>query len=194
MKTISTTLKNTQLLIALVATPLFFFQGCSSNPTDTPLNATLPSSIELYFSRASLTDVEFEQYKVTDSLVFRECGKIQRGRYLAETQDIVPLDEDLKQKLSEISAKILAENKTREFELDAPGKNSHFADPGQFYLTLANTEDSSSEKEVLKTAFSSISSPSNKLESALRTLAIALRKSAGSAPCGNRDFYGLGTR
>ncbi len=158
--------------------------SCSTAPSAPAPTDYRTNSIELYLSRANLVEAEFEQFKTQGNKLFVECGKIRRGRFVPEAQDVFPLSDAELQRLNE-GAWSVAQFLDHDF--DSPGDNSSLADPGQAYFTIQDSQ----KKAEIKTALDSVTSQTTPADTALYDLASALRKASGGAPCGNRSFYGI---
>ena len=158
--------------------------GCSSNgiaplPADYRANA-----VELYLSRANLVETEFEQFKTQGNKLFVECGKIRRGRFVPQAQDVFPLDDA---ELARLNERAWAVSQHLQHGFDTPGDNSSLIDPGQAYFSIQDNQN----RSEIKTTVDAVSSQSSPAETALYSLASSLRKASGGSPCGNRSFYGI---
>lgn len=164
----------------------FLILGCSKSiEPETPQGAT-PTSIELYISRAALTDTEFEHYKVLSSNMFRECGKVRRGRHITDHQGVNPIDEVKLLELKKLAGEVLNEPQG-DHDFLPSGKNAHFADPGQLLLTLETDE----KQFDIKTSLDSISQAASPAEVQVRKLVTALRHASTDPNCGKKPFFGL---
>src|SRR5262245_61802855 len=57
------------------------FSGCSSSkPASPAIEPTKLESIELYMSRKSFAQVDFEQFKLFGAKLFVECGQVRRNK------------------------------------------------------------------------------------------------------------------
>lgn len=167
---------------------LLFLPGCfseSPKPSDPNQKVT---SMELFYSRSSWNETEFEQFQLVGGKLFQECGEIRHGRYLAKEQKIKPLTsestETLQTRLDKI-ARYMLENSP---SFDDPGDNVGLADPGVFSFRAKYGSD----QVEIETSYDSISAPSSYAEKRLKKVVQAVRASAGGILCGNASFYGIG--
>ena len=174
------------LLIAAAVCP-----ACSlirgNSPLEMPADFKL-DSLDLYVSRASLGRVEFEQYKLAGRVFFHECGEIKNGRHFAREQEAETLAEENRTAVLQAAWKVRRDLEENSRDFDPPGENASPFDPGKFLLRF---EAGGGQSEV-KTSLDSITLPDDPNHQQLSELALAIRRSAGQAPCGNRQFYGLG--
>ncbi len=171
---------------------LFVLFGCSSATIDgvpEHISPTEVRSVELFLSRSSMNKTEFEQLKLTAGNLFAECGQIRAGRFYSESQGLEPLEVSDEQTIKVKATELLALIRENDPQLDGPGNNDSFFDPGQFYLTINGDKSQTS----IKTSLDSISEPTTESEKTLHDLATTLRSIAGSSLCSNRTFYGIGT-
>lgn len=176
----------TDLLLA--GTFLLATVGCSTaSPPEAPADFH-PSSIELYLSRANLVETEFEQFKAQGSKLFIECGKIRRGRFVPQNQDIFPLSES---EQAALYSKAYAVKHFANRDFDKPGDNSSLIDPGQALVTITVPASQGEEKTSVKTSVDAVSSQISPADTAVYQLASTLRKASGGSPCGNKSFYGI---
>lgn len=145
-----------------------------------------PDAIELYLSRSNLSSTEFEQYKLSAGKLFIECGKIVAGRATPETQALEDASADLLEAAKSAAAEITANDAAG---LEKPGDNSGLADPGLVRLTLAFDDGI----ETIRTSLDSVTEPDSSIEREIHSLAVVLRGAASESPCGNTEFYGLGS-
>lgn len=173
------------LLMALLTTlPSCSMFGGSSRARSIPID-----SLEVAMSRASLVDTEFEHYKFSSGKLFKECGKVRRGRYMAEDHALLPLRNANGGPLTRQANDFVSVYRERKWSWDAPGTNKGLADPGMLKISL----QLGGRKVEVETSLDSISDPKSRAERSLRGLVLSLRGVAGGELCGNRDFYGLGS-
>lgn len=144
-------------------------------------------ALELFVSRASLGTVEFEQYKVSEGLLFAECGAISRGRFVPREQNSFDLSSEEQQRISGKAAEFLAFTAQENLSLAPAGDNSSLADPGQFYLTLVMPEG---RKEFM-TSLDAVTNADGRTQEKLKEMAELIRRSSAFGHCGLKDFYGL---
>jgi len=173
------------LLMAFLTTlPSCSIFGGSSRARSIPID-----SLEVAMSRASLVDTEFEHYKFSSGKLFKECGKVRRGRYMAENHALLPLRNANGGPLNRQANDFLSVYQERKWRWDAPGTNRSLADPGVLKMSL----QLGGRKVEVETSLDSISDPKSRAERSLRGLVLSLRGIAGGELCGNREFYGLGS-
>jgi hypothetical protein len=164
--------------------------GGASPATDTGREFPAPQSIELYLSRANLTETDFEQYRISSGKIFRECGQIRRGRFSPQDQNLENIDSETLARLNEEGSALMGYLSESEPKFDQPGKNASLFDPGQLYLTLRFSD---ATKEI-KTSLDSVTSSNAIAQTRIAKLADLIRHAAKNDPCGNRSFYGLGAK
>jgi hypothetical protein len=177
-----------KLSIAVGTLLLSVSAACSSSQPltpDTVVNLTKIQGIELFMSRAHLSDTEFEQYKLGEGTLFSECGSIRRGRFLPQSHEITRLSAEQLKSLHTLAGSI--QKKPSKNQLEAPGDNSWLADPGQFSLLI----ESEAGAQKINASLDSISSASTTHERELKAIASEMRQLAGGSPCGNNTFFGL---
>lgn len=176
-----------RLLFTLVA--LIGGLACSSNPGAIPSAEESASihSIELFMSRASMIDAEFEQFKLTGNRLYKECGTIRQGRHYPQMQDIDALPEDVAQAIRN-QATVVA-SQPQNFDpliIPGPGKSSGMFDPGILNLTIKGKESLD-----IKTSFDSIGDADRLSEKDVKNLVSLLRQAAGGRICDNAQFFGI---
>ena len=179
-----------QIIIGLLTVSVG--SGCSmlaSSPESQP-NSTIPavSAVELYLSRSSFSDTEFEHFKLSGNKLFGECGKIRRGRQIPVDQALTPVSADDSTKITDIAREILTEANTKNLSLAKPGANRHMADPGQFTLTLSTGSD----LKRIETSLDEVSNANFSDTKKLKKLTETLRGVGSNKLCGNKVFFGLG--
>lgn len=175
----------------------FFFcsallSGCifgGSKPAGAPIE---PESVELYLSRATLVDTDFEQYKLTGSRLFYECGKVQGGRQAPQKQNVIKLDPHELEELYGLATEVAAFANNYELVLDEPGASRNMFDPGQFLLKLEGQTGSL----PIRTSLDSVTTDSKTSTTLLKKLGAALRANVlqnipEQSICGKRKFYDL---
>jgi len=187
-------MKKTLLQTLLLCASFLVLSGCSyiseivSDTESTTDSLPAPRTIELFLSRASLTSTDFEQYKLSNSSVYFECGEIRRGRFLPRQQEFIEVAPELQNEIFAAANTTLDHRTKNKYELDPPGKNKNLADPGIFTLTIV---PASGEPVLLPTSLDSITERGRELERNMERLAKLMRKSAGNNVCGSPSFYGL---
>jgi len=167
---------------------VLFGAGCSTTPAAAPAEVPL-ETIELFMSRSTLTETEFEQYKLSGSRLYHECGEIRRGRFVAEEQEVTSVEAAALGHVKRASAELRQMMAAKQWLLDEPGRSTDLIDPGQLYLTLTFT----GEPIKVKTSLDSISAAGKSAERKIKEIAELLR-AQGGVRCGNRSFYGIGTK
>jgi hypothetical protein len=165
--------------------------GCAMNSSSKNLPPAQDlRSLELFVSRASIALTEYEQFKIINNNLVKECGKIDRGRYIPAYQALAVLTPEQIQSINPIAWKIFNNVRSNRPEFDEPGDNDAFYDPGQYYLTL----EYPAGKEKINTSLDSTRGSGNSTMTAMLTLAEKVRGAAGVPLCGNREFYQVGAR
>jgi len=176
------------LLIVSILMPLASCSDSAGPKPQTEVDSSkLKSSAEVYLARSSISTVEFEQFKLFQGKLYKECGLIKRGRFAPDTQDLASLPAEaalsLEQQISDL-ANYLKANK------EAPpkaGTNKGFADPGQVNLSL----DSEAGKFSVKTSVDAVSNAEIPLTRKIKRLVESMRGEAGGKLCGNTEFFGI---
>jgi hypothetical protein len=177
-----------RILTTLTATlALLSITGCSSRNVSSYPSSPV-DSLELVLSRASLAEVEFEHYKFTGATLFKECGTVNRGRYVPEEQDVREVRNFRGGPVAQQARSFVGTYRTKKWTWDEPGTHRSLADPGEVRLSL----NAGSEKIKVATSLDSISDPRSSAERALSKLVRSVRGVAGGKMCGNAEFYGLG--
>jgi len=181
-----------QVVIKVFALTFCLFLGsCSSAKLDPETIQKFEGenvrSVELFYSRSSFSETEFEQFKYIPGNLYRECGHITRGRFLPEFQGFVPVPKSDVALVQKRVAQIAAQVQDLNPSYDLPGKSKGMFDPGQYILTIRY----SSENVQVRTALDSVTEPKNNAEKSLASLAETFRRLGGGMLCGNTDFYGL---
>lgn len=174
-----------RLTTAFILAPL---TSCSLFGSSSPERTTPIDSLELAMSRASLVDTDFEHFKFAGGKIFKECGKVRRGRFLAEDHVLLPLRNPNGGPLTRQANDFLEVYRERKWNWDAPGTNKSLADPGILKMSL----QIGGKRVEVNTSLDSISDPKSRVERSLRSLVLSLRGVAGGELCGNKQFYGLG--
>ncbi|MBN8549495.1 MAG: hypothetical protein J0M12_09285 [Deltaproteobacteria bacterium] len=159
------------------------FQVFTLEPTPAPTDFRVVS-VELFLARSNLNDVDFEQFKVDGQKLFVECGKIMRGRYIPQQQQVFSVTpaelETLKQNTWDVT-------RFKDNSYDKPGDNSSMIDPGQAYFSI----NLASESFQIKTSLDAVSSKTSLGDTELYALASNLRALAGGTLCTLQSFYGI---
>lgn len=144
--------------------------------------------LELTMSRASLNATEFEHFRIKDNILFLECGKVNRGLFRPEDEQITRFQKNQLYRARQIASDFVTTSRNDQPKWKAPGRSNSLSDPGKLELSV------SSEGESVKvtTSLDSISDPHNSAERELNKLVRAVRLLAGKKVCGNSEFYGLG--
>lgn len=168
--------------VILVAS--LFCAGCSNSaPTPAPADFKV-SSAELFLARSNLNDVDFEQYKVDGNKLFVECGKILRGRYIPQQQQVFSVTPTELESLNQCAWQV---SRYKSESYDKPGDNSSMIDPGQAYLSLGSSEGSFQ----IKTSLDAVSAQTTLGDTAMYGIASNLRALAGGKLCTLQSFYGV---
>lgn len=145
-------------------------------------------SIELFLSRASLGDSEFEHYKLVGKNLFRECGKMPRGKPVVTFQRFEPITVDSMTLARRRVLDLLVFLESGEVNWEKPGNTRSLVDPGKAKLTI----DATDGMTIIDTSLDSLVDPRTKHARYLKKVTEAFRAAAGSEMCGNKHFYGLG--
>ncbi|MEZ4754235.1 MAG: hypothetical protein R3A13_08000 [Bdellovibrionota bacterium] len=138
-------------------------------------------------SRSNLNSTEFEHFKYSASNLFIECGKINRGRYYPEQQEVIDTSPETDQLIQDLTLKVVNNLTKSKLALDKPGDNNNLFDPGVFTLSLS----SSGKLMEAKTSVDAVSDPDSAATRELKNMTTQLRQAAGSNLCGNIEFYGI---
>lgn len=167
------------------AAAMLFAAGCAASVDRQPLPVT--DYMEFFMRRASSSESEFEQYKISPGGVFIECGEFVRGRPEPTTQKFIPSDSlelaAVREKAAVVQRLISAENSP----LPPEGKGDSMFDPGQFSLSLGEGEN----LVELKTTVNAVSDADTPITRSLKSFAVTLRKALKTEDCGKDDFYGI---
>lgn len=188
------------ILIAVSALSVLCLNSCSLTPTLSPASEKLAAtsydqvrgaiiqSIELKYSRSSLTQVSFEQFALDDRVLYFECGEIFRNRASPREQQFFNLDTDQHYQVAKLARKILGLVKKGDYLLPDAGKNLDLADPGIFSITIRAKDIPTT---TIKTSFDTVSNGGAPINRTLLKLTRYLRSLPKSAPCGNKIFFGI---
>lgn len=143
--------------------------------------------LELYLSRASLMQTDFEQYKLANDQLFFECGEIRRGRHLAKEQSFSPVSETVSAALRSQAWEVLDQTKRARSKFDDPGGTGSMFASGVLKLQI----DAGTDRYTVHTSLDSISEPKKGSERAVLKLVEQLRGRASGAHCGAPQFYGI---
>ena len=165
---------------------LLISQGCSLFGFGKP-KLTEYTSIDVSLSRASLVDIDFENYKVMPDKVFYECGKVKRGKYSPADQKLLRFNPARSLPVRESLTDLVKFLKRSDLTWEEAGKNKSPADPGELKMTI----NTGSNKYSVVTSLDSISDPRTQAARELQEVVRKVRAMAGKAPCGNDRFYGL---
>lgn len=178
------------LPLILVCLGSFLLGSCALSPQP-PAASEIPlRSVAAYYHRAGSLGADFEQFKLTDSKLFFECGLVSGGRHAAKQQRIVPVST---QQLAQIKSEAWQVRRYVE-ELHAqftpPGTGSSLFDPGKLSLTLQFENGS----QKIETSFDSVASGTEGRAAVVKALVQSLRSAAGDSLCGKSSFYGFSGR
>ncbi len=173
---------------------LLILGGCASQPAPSiPDGKSV--SLEVFLLRASLFQTEYEQYKLTGTTLYSECGEVKRGRNDTKFQDITQIPSIVSDKLQQRSYQLLNIVQKEQPSFPPSGDASGLADPGIAAIKIKCSPDEIN----IKTSVDELSSPISPASRLSQELVSAMRKvSADSheskAPCGNPQFYGIPMR
>jgi hypothetical protein len=149
--------------------------------------ATAPvESAELFLAHGSLLKNEFEQYRLSGTMLFFECGEYRRSRHDALEQDVLEISGPQLAAVSDEAARLLRLSE-RGANAPSPGTGTGFSDPGRLELTLK----AGSGRLAIATSINWAVDSDGGVPSALESFAAGLRGLAKSR-CGNQGFYGIG--
>ena len=171
-------------------TIIFSLCACSSQEVSSAPPPVPPESvnyIELFMSRASATQAEFEQYKVSEGGIFVECGEVVRGRPKPRTQDFRPASLDVLDALAPLAKDVGAIIKKENPSLDPPSPGDSMFDAGVVTLAVGIGSD----KVDISTSVNAIANAVNPPERKIRRLVQAIREATGNDDCGKNSFYGI---
>ncbi len=164
---------------------LALLSGCAPATPPAPPSPPL-KSLDLFMTRSSLTSTEFEQYSLSEDSLFGECGVVERGKFIAQTQKVAALSPEMSAALAEASCAVLRSIEGRKLSFDPPGTKPSPLDPGAFAL---KTGCGDTPVEV-KTSFDTVVNGETKQTEALGKLTRLVRLAAVEG-CGGRTFFGL---
>jgi hypothetical protein len=185
MADLSTRFQTLHRLPALLA-PLLLASCSLFGASDEDLRNV--ESVELFLSRASLGNAEFEHVKLTKGALFYECGKLQRGRYFPAEQEVVNLRASQERTVVREASAFFESYSEREWSWAPPGMNKDLTDPGEVKL-LMRVEGKTVKVE---TSLDSIADARHRGERGLARVVRTMRGAAGGKLCGNSQFFGLG--
>ncbi len=136
-------------------------------------------------SRASITQVDFEQFVVSGGTLFHECGRVSQGRQFPAAHGVVALAPETQQELTALAT---AARENAQEQWQPAGSNKHLADPGVFTLSL----QVDGSRRTLRTSLDSIANGETLGRKRLRALAEAVRRASGGKLCDYTSFYGVG--
>ena len=143
-------------------------------------------SLDLFMSRSSLTETEFEQYSISGDSLFSECGLVERGRFVAKVQNVTTIAPDTASELVAATFAVHQLVKEKRPSFDPPGTKASPFDPG----TYALKSSCGGEPLDIKTSFDAVVNGETKPTAALGKLTKTLRLAAANG-CGGRNFFGL---
>ncbi|RMG44431.1 MAG: hypothetical protein D6719_01875 [Candidatus Dadabacteria bacterium] len=141
-------------------------------------------------SRKELSRTPFEQIKLSENTLFKECGNIKRGRFYATEQEVTFVTVTQRDRLDSLAAELRIYLKTHTFRPERPGDNSSLFDPGRLSLSV---EYKDGETVSFETSLDSVSNASRGSEKRIKKLVSALRGAAGGILCGRKEFFGIGS-
>lgn len=178
----------------LLAFSLLLLASCGIVSGSNPLPENFGyDSVEIYMGRSGLSEKNFEQFKVTKSRIFAECGRIAGGRQVSQYQAVNRISGEDLQDITGKVWKIIDFTNNHELKLDPPDKGTGYFDRGQFTVSIR----APGTPRDIKTTLDSMASPSKTSEKNLNELAktvraIAVKNSGGASLCGKDKFYDLG--
>jgi len=174
---------------AITLVILFASSACGLLEQTPPAPRLSVDTLDLYLSRASLLQTDYEQYKISPPYLIMECGVVRKGRHTAAQQKTVSLDDEAGQRLLEPVYELAALLQKESHQFAEPGKNSGMADPGQLFLDL-RTKDGANLS--IRSSVDWVGAPRSSYERKLLDAVRRLRGAAGQPPCGMADFSGIG--
>ena len=182
-----------RIIVSACIIPALLVACSSSEPSPPPAETTakLASSIELdaLLTRASIQSTDFEQFKLFNGKLYKECGQIKRGRFTPAEQDLLTLSAEPAQRLNTQAQELWQQLVPSAPKLPEPGTNKNFADPGKVIITLR----SSGAAREAKTSLDSVTNQGEQTLVKIKRLLELLRGEAGGKLCNNQTFYGLGS-
>lgn len=159
-----------------------------------PQNTSFISSLRLYLAKGSFSSTEFEQFSVSGTSLFYECGKIRRGRNIPESQGIIKLEDQNSADIILLGMEILGRASTSDpLSLAEPGDLQGFADTGKVVLNLTTKDNKAAQ---ITNGLTEVSDPLTALERSLLKLSVLLRAEVKNAKgpdglCENEIFFGI---
>lgn len=166
---------------------VLLFAGCAEHALKPSAPQAPVEYIDLFMRRASASEVEFEQYKISPGGIFLECGEFVRGRPAPEDQKFIPSDSVDLSEVREKAATVKRLIDESPGGLPTPGKGDSMFDPGQFLVSIGQ----GSSNIDLKTTINAVSDAADPAARALKSLAVAVRRALKTEDCGKNDFYGI---
>lgn len=166
--------------------------ACSNATPPAPSTAveTKVDTLEMYLSKRTVKDTEFEQYTLDSGKLFRECGKIRRGRFVQEHQDLIDLSPEQAEEINLQAAALLGALKTSKSTFESPGTNATLWDPGQLTLNVHFSQPQNAD-QTIKTSLDSIATPEKITQDELKKFAMVIREAGAGKLCANPTFFGL---
>lgn len=178
-----------------VSLALVFCSGCSTSATslsNLQNEEQARQIIELRIARGSLTENNFEQYSLSGTDLFVECGQNKRGRPTPGAQHFGTLDQEKLSALTRTIDELLELEPSLLKNLPNPGDAKGFTDPGSISLQIASPQG----KTHLNTSFDFAAAKTPGVQLKLMQVVRAFRGAAKSnwgleALCGYENFYGV---
>lgn len=176
---------------ALALMPLAIL-GCGGTASPVPEESSAQkeqvSGFELFLSRSSFADTEFEHYKLSGGAFFVECGRERHGRMIPQKQALEKPRAGSAEILSTTAAELLSRWREQKPSLETPGNNRTPGDPGEYLLTI----EGANGQTKINTSLDMTVNDRVAFGKDLGSFAELVRGSA--AACGSGTFYGLGRK
>lgn len=185
---------------------VFILAGCSlisSSPQLSEQDQQAPLVLDLFAGRGFAGGAEYERYHLTDKILWRECGTIERKKQeiksnkkqqassrsdpnlSATDKGVVTLSDDELATIKFAARELLSQNITN---VPPPGALFTMIQPGTYELEFSLGE----EKGQLTTALDSVSTKNPTTLVFARDLYVALRAAGEKNSCTDHDFFGIG--
>lgn len=147
------------------------------------------TAINIFLAKGNLEHAEFEQFKISGSDFYYECGRHHSKKYKATQNKLIALNSQDSEKIQLAAQEIATTITQNKISWKEPGDGESFFDNGKVEVAL--TIDQKIEK--IETSVSSLAQPVNSSERQLIKLIETIRGVSGTI-CNNASFYGIGKK
>lgn len=147
-------------------------------------------NIGLYLGRGSLSQADFEQYRVSDRVIYVECGVMKHGNNIPQAQSPFPLSKEDSFNIQKHIYGLYEALANTKFKFDKPGIGRGMADPGELIFDFSLN----GKFYKIHTSVDSVSDPSTLVEIKLKQIVQSIRSATKHSLCGLKDFYGINNK